>query len=83
LKYDEDFFLWLIETQLEEIREHRWKRKKANEYSDIVSICIQAIEQLGFNAPTLLSERLKIRYKGKVKEIAEKYQRLWNGIKNE
>lgn len=75
-----DYWIWLIETQLEEIREHTDLRKAACEFSDIISISLEAIRDLGFEPEEIMNERLS-NIEPRIMEIIKRYDKLWQDHK--
>ena len=78
-------WIWLIKTQLDEIREHQEhgdKLKECNEYADIIGICLQAIEDLGYFPKEIIEARIQKNI-DRISEIAYKYREKWKEYEQE
>jgi len=72
------FNLWLIQTQIDEINEGQYTgHALLKELADILIITFRWLDSLGIDVSKLIRHRLNTRHKGKVKEIAEKYEKKW------
>ena len=81
MRFTKDFWIWLIETQIEELKEHDTPGKLANEFADIIGIALQAIQELSNDNPIysvhdIIEARIQ-RNIEKIPEIAYKYRNKW------
>jgi len=73
------FNVWLIQTQIDEINEGKYTGQSLlNELADILIITFRWLDSLGIDVSKLILHRLNTRHKGKIKEIAEKYEKKWS-----
>lgn len=79
---NKEYWIWLIETQLQEIREHTDIRNASYEFSDIISISLEAIRDIGFEPEEIMTERIK-NIEPRIKNIIMKYDNLWQEHKKE
>jgi len=70
--------VWLIRKQLEEIQEANYTGQAVlNEAADILIILIRYLHKIGIDPEKLIFHRLDTRHRGKVREICEKYNQMW------
>ena len=72
------FNVWLIQTQIDEIEEGKYTGQALlNELADILIITLRWLDSIGVDPSKLILHRLNTRHKGKVREIAAKYEKKW------
>jgi len=70
--------IWLIEKQLDEIKQANYTGEAVlNEAADILIILIRYLHKIGVDPEKLIFHRLNTRHRGKVREICEKYDKIW------
>jgi hypothetical protein len=84
MRFSKKFWIWLIETQLDELCEHEEPRKLCNEFADIIGISLQAIQEIAGKdcvAP-IIESRIKSNIE-RIPEIAYKYREKWLNYEGE
>lgn len=72
---DKKYFIKLIASQLDEIYNHDFKDKQANEFCDVISICVEFLINNGYNPEEIMYARIQNVDKRKG-NIIEKYREL-------
>ena len=79
---NKEYWIWLIETQLKEIQELEDPKKIACEFSDIISISLEAIRDLGLDPETIMNERY-LNIESRIMDVIKKYDKLWTEHKKD
>jgi len=70
--------IWLIEKQIEEIKEGNYEGTvMLKESADILIILVRYLDKIGVDPEKLMLWRLKTRHRGKIREILKKYDKKW------
>jgi len=75
--------IWLLEKQLEDIKEHNYEAQCVlNEMADMLIIITRYLDKIGIDPEKLMLHRLQTRHAGKTEEIVKKYAKMFDEEQN-